>query len=164
MARYSKAESGTATKTVFSSPTSCDNCPKINPSSSSSTSNRIFDSDILVSTIGQLVELKKEVQELQEESKKAESFYNSTTKLNNTVRTVVIVLMIVPVLQLICCTGVIYALGIEEKLSGLLKWALGGISLFSIIELIVGGVKLYWYEKRMDIIEKDIDELKKKTG
>lgn len=162
MARYSKAESGTATKTNYPLPTACDNCPRINTTSSSTASQ--FDSDIVVSTIGQLTELKKQVQKLQEESKKAESFYRSTAKLNNTVRVVVIVLMIIPIIQLILCTGVVYILGIEDKLPGLLKWVLGGVSVLSILELIVGGIKLYLYEKRMDELEKVVDEIKAKSN
>ena len=58
--------------------------------------------------------------------------------------------MVVPIIQLLCCAGVVYYLGIEDKLPGLIKWILGGVSILSIIELIVGGVKLFLYEKRLD--------------
>jgi hypothetical protein len=67
--------------------------------------------------------------------------------------------MIVPIVQLICCVGVVYFLGIEDKLPGLLRLVLSGVSIFSIIELTVGGFKLYFYETKMDKFEKDLDAL-----
>ena len=36
---------------------------------------------------------------------------------------------------------------------------LGSVSILSILELIVGGIKLYLYEKRMDELEKKIDAM-----
>lgn len=104
-------------------------------------------------------DLQREVRELQAANKKTSSFYDSTSKLNKTVRTVIIILMIVPVVQLLCCAGVVYSLGIEDELPGLINWILGGVSLLSLGELIVGGVKLFLYEKRMDELEKKIDTL-----
>ena len=159
MARYTKAESTAATKSAFPLPNTCDGCPKVNTSSSSSANNS-SNADVLISTIGQLNDLKKDVQQLQEESKRTASFYQSSTKLNNTVRTVIIILMIVPVLQLIGCTCVVYALGIEDTLPNLLKWTLSGVSILSILELIVGGIKLYLYENRINELEKEIEKLK----
>lgn len=67
--------------------------------------------------------------------------------------------MIMPIIQLLCCAGVVYSLGIEDELPGLINWVLGGVSLLSLVELIVGGVKLFLYEKRMDELEKKIDAL-----
>ena len=41
-----------------------------------------------------------------------------------------------------------YSLEIEDKLLGLIKRILGGLSIFSLVELIVGGIKLFLYEKK----------------
>lgn len=158
MAQYQKTQSKTATKNSIPLANSCDNCPKVN-TSSSSTANGTSSTEMLISTIGQLHDLQREVRELQAGNKKTVSFYDSTTKLNKTVRTVVIILMIVPVVQLLCCAGVVYSLGIEDELLGILNWILGGVSLLSLIELIIGGVKLFLYEKRMDEIERKIEAL-----
>lgn len=67
--------------------------------------------------------------------------------------------MVIPVIQLLLCAGVVYFLGIEDELPGLINWILGSVSILSILELIVGGIKLYLYEKRMDELEKKIDAM-----
>lgn len=163
MARYQKKGSTTATQSTLTISSTCEGCPKVNATPNSSSIGNTSGTDMLFSTIGQLSELQKEVKKLKEETQKTASFYRSSTKLNNTVRTVVIILMVVPVIQLLCCTCIVYALGIEEELPNLLKWVLSGVSILSVLELIVGGIKLYLYEKRMDELEKKIDELKANT-
>lgn len=55
--------------------------------------------------------------------------------------------MVIPVIQLLLCAGVVYSLGIEDELPGLINWILGSVSILSILELIVGGIKLYLYER-----------------
>jgi hypothetical protein len=161
MSQYPKTETGSATPNTVPLASNCDNCPRVNAtfSSSATTAAGVSNTDTLIETIGQVYNLRREVRELQAESKKKESFYDSTTKLNKTVRIVIIVLMIVPIVQLLCCAGAVYYLGIEDELPGLLYWVLGGVSLFSIVEMIVGGLKLFLYEKKMDELEKKIDEL-----
>ena len=52
-----------------------------------------------------------------------------------------------------------YSLGIEDELPGLKISILGSVSILSILELIVGGIKLYLYEKKMDELEKKIDAM-----
>ena len=163
MARYTKSGSGSATKTEYSLP-KCDNCPRINTSSSRSSTVGSYDSSILVSVIEDFSHIKQEVQKLQDEIKSVEPYYESSTKLNNTVRIVIILLMMVPLLQLLCCIGVVYTLGIEEKLSGLLKLFINGIGILSIVELIFGGVKLFLFDNRLGLIEKEIEELKRKQS
>ena len=158
MPQYQKKKTGTTTQNTVPLASSCDNCPKVNASYSSTTGGT-SNTDTLIGTIGQLHDLQREVRELQAARKKTSSFYDSTSKLNKTVRTVIIILMIVPVVQLLCCAGVVYSLGIEDELPGLINWILGGVSLLSLGELIVGGVKLFLYEKRMDELEKKIDTL-----
>ena len=138
--------------------TNCDSCPRVNASYSSTTVGT-SNADTLISTIGQLHDLQREVRELQAASKKTLSFYDSTSKLNRTVQIVIIILMVIPVIQLLLCAGVVYSLGIKDELPGLINWILGSVSILSILELIVGGIKLYLYEKRMDELEKKIDAM-----
>lgn len=163
MAQYQKRKTGTATQNTVPLVSSCDNCPKVN-TLYSSTAGGISNTDTLISTIGQLHDLQREVQKLEAESKKTLSFYDSTAKLNKTVRTVIIILMIIPIAQLLCCAGMVYSLGIEDKLPGLINWILGGVSILSLAELVIGGVKLFLYEKRMEAIEKKIDGLYSDTN
>jgi uncharacterized integral membrane protein len=160
MPQYQKAETGSSTPNTVPLASNCDNCPKVNTTFSSTTTNGFSNNaDTLVVAIGQLHDLQREVQELQTANKKTVSFYDSTSKLNKTVRIVIIILMMVPIVQALFCAGVVYSLGIEDELPGLLYWVLGGVSIFSIIEMIVGGIKLFLYEKRMDELEKKIDAL-----
>lgn len=165
MSQYKKTKikTGTATPNAVPLVSNCDNCPKVNASYSSATGG-VSDTDTLFSTIKQLCVLQREVQELQAANKKTFSFYDSTSKLNKTVHTVVIILMIVPIIQLLCCAGVVYYLGIEEELPGLINWILGGVSVLSLIEMIIGGVKLFHYEKKMDELEKKVDALSKNNN
>lgn len=162
MAQYQKSETSTATQNAIPIVSSCDGCPKVNTSSSSTPG--FSSSDMLFSTIGQLHDLQQEVQKLQNASRKTLSFYDSTSKLNNTVRTVVIILMLIPIAQLLLCVAVVYSLGIQDELPGLLSWALSGVGIASIIELSVGGAKLFHFDKRIEAIEKRIDSLSNVNG
>lgn len=58
--------------------------------------------------------------------------------------------------QLVACTVIVYYLGIQEQLHSLLNWVLSGVSLLSVAEMIVGGIKLY-------LLEHKVDELKEKV-
>lgn len=158
MSQHSNTGTGILPLTPTSITGDCINCPRVNPSSTS-TSNNVGDTSILIDAIGQLHDLQKEVKEIQTKQGKLMEFYDSSTKLNKTVRIVIIVLMIIPALQLICCTGVVFYLGIQQKLSDLLNWVLGGVSLLSLVELIVGGVKLFLDEKKIENLEKKVDDL-----
>lgn len=158
MSEYQRAKTETATQGSIPFVTNCDSCPRVNASYSSTTVGT-SNADTLISTIGQLHDLQREVRELQAASKKTLSFYDSTSKLNKTVQIVIIILMVIPVIQLLLCAGVVYFLGIEDELPGLINWILGSVSILSILELIVGGIKLYLYEKRMDELEKKIDAM-----
>lgn len=162
MSQYQRAKTESATQVSIPLVANCDGCPRVNTSYSSTTGGT-SNTDTLIGTIGQLHELQQEVRKLQSESKKTLPFYDSTAKLNKTVRVVVIILMVIPIMQLLFCAGVVYSLGIEDELPGLLNWILGGVSIMSILELIVGGVKLFLYEKRMDELEKKIDAMSNKS-
>lgn len=158
MTQYSNTETGTTVPTSASFINNCENCPRVN-TQSSSTAGGSPNAEILIGTIGHLHDLQKEVQELQEKSKKTVSFYDSGARLNRTVRVVVIVLMVIPFLQLISCAAVVYLLGIEDELPNLLNWVLGTVSVLSLVELIMGSIKLFLYEKRMDELEEKINSL-----
>lgn len=74
--------------------------------------------------------------ELEATTKETQSFYDSTTKLNKTVQIAVMLLISVPIVQLVFATLMVYYLGIQDDLNGLLHWLLGSISFFSVIELL----------------------------
>lgn len=116
--------------------------------------------DMFVQSLVEVNSLKKEIEELKKGQRKTDNFYSSSARMNNTIRVVVIVLMIIPVIQLIACAGVIYYLGIQESIASLLNWILSGISLVSFIELGVGGLKLYAIEKKLEELEKKCDSIK----
>ena len=65
MGLYSRAESKAATPSVIFLPNSCDTCHKMNTPTSSSAvnSNSNSNSDLLIATIGELHDLKKEVED-----------------------------------------------------------------------------------------------------
>lgn len=132
MSEYQRAKTETATQGSIPFVTNCDSCPRVNASYSSTTVGT-SNADTLISTIGQLHDLQREVRELQAASKKTLSFYDSTSKLNKTVQIVIIILMVIPVIQLLLCAGVVYSLGIEDELPGLINWILGSVSILSIL-------------------------------
>ena len=100
MSEYQRAKTETATQGSIPFVTNCDSCPRVNASYSSTTVGT-SNADTLISTIGKLHDLQREVRELQAASKKTLSFYDSTSKLNKTVRIVIIILMVIPVIQLL---------------------------------------------------------------
>ena len=160
MAHYTKSKSSSTSQPYLPSVNNtCEGCPKVSGTTSSSTNNPST-SEILVTTIGQLNDLQKAVKELQKESNKKSSFYQSSTRLNNTVRRVVVILLIVPILQLLFCIGTVYYLGIQDQLPSLINWILGSVGLLSVVELVIGGVKLFGYDKKIEDLEKKIEDLK----
>lgn len=153
MSRYMKPKSETETKLFYQTPTSCTGCPKIN-TESSSTSSESLPNDYLFSVIQRIGALEKDIQDIKESNKKTSSFFQSSAKLNDTIRVVVIILLLIPLIQLILCTCIVYHLGIEDELPNLLKWSLSWISILSIIEIIIGGLKIYMLDKRIELLEK----------
>lgn len=162
MGLYSKTESNATTKPVIILPSSCDSCPKAKVSASSSAATSGTNPDMLFKTIGELHDLKTEVEKLKEESKKSAAFYQSATALSNTVRKVVFFMMMIPILQLIGCMVVVYFLGIENELPKLLKLVLSGVSVLSLIELAVGGMKIYSYDNEIKELKSRVDNIQNK--
>ena len=161
MGQYPENSSSTATNSSFPLTSTCDGCPKLHSPSSSSSAGGINTTDMLFTAIGELNNLKKEIEDLKKHDLQSSSFFQSSTNLNKTVRIVVIILMLVPLIQLILCTAVVYYLGIQEEISGLLNWVLGGVTLLSFVEVFLGGSKLYQLNSRMDATEKKIEKLDK---
>lgn len=136
-----------------------------NSSSVNSTlnNNKFSEVSMLSHTIGELQKLKEEFEKLQKEVEKSKSFYDSATKVNNTVFIVLIVFLLIPVLQLVVCAGVLYFLGIQDNLLEFFKWGLGGIGLLSLVQVVIWGIKVFYHGKRIDDLEKKIENLTSKN-
>lgn len=130
MPQYQNFDSGTAIKSTTSLTNNCDNCPVTNKPQSSTTS----DSENIYSYITYIAtkveKLDEKMHELEATTKETQSFYDSTTKLNKTVQIAVMLLISVPIVQLVFATLMVYYLGIQDDLNGLLHWLLGSISFF----------------------------------
>lgn len=154
--------SSTSTTQVYSSAnnlgnTYCPGCPQLSTSASSSTPIPTPNlTRELLEGYSKIQELQKEIEKLKREHERSRSFYEEIGKLSKVSRIAIILLMIVPMLQLVACTVIVHYLGIQEQLHSLLNWVLSGVSLLSVLEMIVGGIKLY-------LLEHKVDELKEKV-
>lgn len=115
--------------------------------------------DLLITCISKSDRLEKQVDKIEKQQETTRNFYNSLEKFSSTTRVIVIILMFIPLLQLIACTGVIYYLGIQEKIAPLINWVLGGVSVLSLGEVIIIPIKLFLLDKRMDDFEKRLDKM-----
>lgn len=115
-----------------------------------------FGVQLLSQNMRDIQELQKKVESLETANKKTQDFYGSITKLSVTLRKMLLVVMWVPVLQLIACAIVVYFLGKQDQLPSLLNWVLGGVSVFSIFEVVFVPIKLYTLENKIDSLEKRI--------
>lgn len=111
---------------------------------------------ILSQNMHDIRELQKKVEELEENKNKTQDFYGSLTKFNTTLRKMLVFVMWVPVLQLIACAIIVYFLGKQDQLPSILNWILGGVSVFSLFEVIFVPVRLYILESKIDDLEKRI--------
>jgi hypothetical protein len=82
--------------------------------------------------------------------------------LAKTSRVAIIVLMVLPVLQLVLCAAIVYCLGIQENLSGLINWIIGGIGALSFLEVLITAVKYFSLENKVNDFEKRLDKLETK--
>lgn len=114
---------------------------------------------VLTNNLVAINQLQKDILRVEKEQDRARNFYNAIAKLSNVSREAVLILLVIPVIQLIACAAVVYYLGIQEQLSGMLTWILSGVSFLSLAEVILIPVKLFSMEKRMDDIEKKIEKL-----
>lgn len=110
----------------------------------------------------QLDETKKfnaQVDELKKEIKKTKDFYKSITQLSKISRIAIIFLLAIPVLQIIACAVIVYYLGIQEQLSSIINWLLGGVSVASILEVITFFYKMFSWDKRLKKLETEKENL-----
>ena len=158
MSRKTNDSSSTPT-----TPSVCSACPKAVSSSNETQTPQIDNNDILANIVTQnlmqVETLKTEVEQIKIAQEKQADFYRSGAKLNNVARIAIIILLVIPTLQLIACTAVVYYLGVQEKLNGLLSWVLSGVSLFSIVDIIIVSVKFFSVEKKVDFLENKVDKL-----
>lgn len=116
----------------------------------------------LITYLGQLGVMQSEINalkaELKEEKNKTTGFYQSLTKLSDIAQKAIWFLLIIPMLQLIACSAVVYYLGIQEDLPSLLTWVIGGVSFLSVAEMIILPIKFTTMENRMNEIERKLAE------
>ena len=108
--------------------------------------------------IQEVADLKRRINDLERQQGKTKSFYKSVTKLSNLSTIIIGIMLIIPMLQLIGCAAVVYYLGIQDNLSGLLNWVLGGVSLFSLIEMIFIPIKFHFMEAKITSLEEKLNE------
>ena len=162
-------------KTNSSSSTLAQKAEKGNTSSrfidtQTSTTNTVSDTslyaEVLTKCLTGMAELEKRTNTLEKKisfEDNPNDISKEYTKLAHTSRIAMILLMFVPVIQLFICSVIVHNLGLEEKLPNILRWFLGGISLFSFVEMILLPIKIYHdsnkyaeFEKRIEKIESHI--------
>ena len=133
----------------------------IGASDSSTFSQNIFGD--IVRYYNQIDDIKKEVDAIQEELDTTRDFYNSTNRLAKTTRRVVQFLAIIPLLQLVVCGIIVYILGIQEELPGILNWVLSAVSLASILEIIL--YIIHWNQLKIKVeeLEKKVDKMEHRS-
>lgn len=103
-------------------------------------------------------ELKNKIEKLEKEQRIARDFYDANKKLAKTSRSILILLMCVPCAQLVICAAIVYHLGIQDNISPLLDWVLGGISFFSIAEVIITAIKYTSLENKIEDMQKKLED------
>lgn len=141
----------------------CVGCPRVAQSESGTVPTLEAGEKTLALLLGQTLEetnsLKKDVARLEKEQEQAKKFYSASTKLSKTANIVLWVLLLIPLLQLVACTAVVYHLGIQEQLPGLLYWVLSGVSILSIVEMIALAIKISSIEKKLEEFDKRLSKL-----
>lgn len=117
--------------------------------------------ETLKSCLLNIGKLEERVKDLEKKEEQHAEFYRESARLSKTSRISLIVLMIVPVVQLLVCAIIVYSMGLEEKLPNILKWFLGGVSLLSVVEMIMTIIKGNSDKQKFDELEKEIEKLKK---
>ena len=127
----------------------------------SSPNSTIHQDDSLAQIMAnQIEETKKfnaQVSELKKEIEKTKDFYKSITKLSKISHWAIILLLVIPVLQVFACGIIVYYLGVQDELSPIINWMLGGVSIASIIEIITFFIKMSDWEKRLQKLENEKD-------
>ncbi len=126
--------------------------------STSGSNSEISVYGLISTNIQEVADLKRRINDLEKQQGKTKSFYKSVTKLSNLSTIIIGVMLIIPMLQLIGCAAVVYYLGIQDNLPGLLNWVLGGVSLFSLIEMIFIPIKFYFMETKISSLDEKYKE------
>lgn len=155
-------DKGTSTNSV-TIPVSqnCENCPRV-INSGTATMNTSIEQQfvvLLTQSLSDIKNLQEDILKVEKKQDRTDEFYNGIAKLTKISKIAIIILMIIPVLQLIACAAVVYYLGIQEQLSGLLTWILGGVSLLSIVEVGITAIKYFTLENKVEELEKKIKKL-----
>ena len=136
--------------------------PQNSVAQSQKTGEMISDNgQILYTVILDLNTVKQRVDDIEIKQKESEKFFKESASLTKTTRIAILILMLVPIFQLITCAVVVYYSGCDDKLSGLLKWIISSVSIFSIVEMIVGGIKLYMLDKQIENLNGRLDKIDK---
>lgn len=163
MARVTKEKSTSTVSTLGSSTQqNCVGCPRVSSSNSGSISE--YDSgtlfmDTFTKHLVSINDLQKDVLRIEKEQDRTREFYSGITSLAKISKAAIFVLMLIPALQLIICAALVYYLGIQEQLSGLLNWVLGSVSVLSIIEIVFTAIKYFTLENKVNDLEKRVDGL-----
>lgn len=132
------------------------------PSTDSGTVNSVSSTDVMLEAYRQSVlkmeSLEQSVTKLENEHNKTKEFYQATTKLSKTTHIILWILLVIPVLQLFGCVAVVYHLGIQDDLPGLLSWVLSGVSLLSIGEVVGVPITLTFMNNKLNNVEKRMDK------
>lgn len=163
MARVTKEKSTSTGSALGSLPQqNCVGCPKL--SSSNSGSIPEYDSvallmDMVSKSLVTMNKLQKDIMRVEKEQDRTRDFYSGITALTKISKVAIFVLMIIPAVQLIVCAALVYYLGIQEQLSGLLTWTLGSVSVFSITEIVFTAIKYFTLENKVNELERKVDDL-----
>lgn len=145
------------------SSSACAGCPKVVQTDSGISTPSGIDFSVILDKMviysQEQSKITEKILELEKEQDKSVAFYRSATKLNIVARVTMWLLLLVPMVQLLLCAGVVYYLGIQDKISGLINWILGGVSVFSLIEIVGVFSRATKLESRIEELEKKVDKL-----
>lgn len=158
--RDKKTSTGSATQAPFQQVYA--GSSQFSASSSASKDDAISIMDMVTKSLITMDALQKDIIRVEKEQDRTRDFYDGLTSLAKTSKIAIFILMIIPVFQLIACTAVVYYLGIQDQLSGLLTWILGGVSFLSIAEASITAMKYFTLENKVNELEKKIDKLENK--
>lgn len=106
-------------------------------------------------------QLEKNIRDIQSELNTTQNFFKNSSKLAKTSQIAIIILMIIPILQLLACTAIVYYLGIQDNLPSLLTKVLSGVSLLSFVEVVITIIRFSTLKSKVEEIEKRLDRLDK---
>lgn len=162
MDRYTKDRE--TSSTVQNNPQNCAGCPRVAVPENGTTAPREDRAiaELLKQTLVDMNTLQVDIMRVEKEQDKTRSFYKTIARLGNISQVAIIALMIVPLIQLIGCLAIIYYLGLQENLSGLFQFAIGGIGLLSLIEVLFAYGKISSIEKQLEKHESRLDKIEEK--